>query len=89
MMMMILMKPPNNGDKAPTDHLLLPNKEFNTRVKITSVEILDKGVSLKYPKAQDVAKALGCSPQNDSKGPLKQTIPKQLNEQEKVQLVPT
>lgn len=80
-MMMILMKPPNNGDKASTDHRLLPtkgfNKGFNIRAKITSIEILDKGVSWKYPNVQGVAKAISCSPQIDIKGSLKQTIPKQ------------
>lgn len=77
------------GDRAPSGHLLSSNEASSPRIWLGIIECWPK-VFHGYPQTtQAVAKTIGYSPQNDSKAPLLNTIPTQLNERGKAKSVPT
>jgi hypothetical protein len=79
---------PNNGrDRVPMLHFLSPEEAYNTATTLHSVKLFTKGIPCKYSKPLDFAKTMGYFPQTDSWLPLLSTLPIELTDHGKVELV--
>lgn len=84
------MELPNNGeDRTPTGHRSSSNEASNTGTGLHIIELLAPGFLWEPPNKPSCCKAVGCSPQTDSKALFLKITPTQLTQHGEGELVPT
>lgn len=77
---------PNNGQDRT--HLLSPSKASSARNDLHLIKCVPWEAPPHTQITQDIAKALGCSPQTDAKALLLKTTPTQLIKHGELELIP-